>query len=613
MGGDGRERLFLAYGTLCEIMIDGVFAGHVPRLEALCQQIATGNHSIADKIRARLVYARALVLGASTSSLRESDLLKARSILNEEFYRAMSHSEAHLACLIGLELARSYLLCSPHEVVVLTALVSHIRDVAADDRVFPELRFDIQRMAYHLLAPAKSDEEVEVVMADLRRMALPLGAVSRALAELSISRRLDVADSRRAVAREKALLLFEESRFSSGIFEILHTEGLVCLAKKANSEAARCFAQATHQAEANGCSYGVVLGSLGALQASLAIGSDDASHHVDRIRGLMRSDIALGTAGLGTVAAMQVAGRLEDAIKLASRCEKFFRERALEALESQAVFMLGSAHALSGQWAKAKTAWRRGVSVDIRRQAPLAAAERRAALAQAIAMEEFSATSTISAASMSKVQKLLEDADRAVAACGDTLEAIRARARVLQTHAQLCMIAQLPVGAVKHLSSARDLYAAHGLTRDVALADALLGLAMLEVAKLKGGRLYEESIVALQRSLDFFSGTQHAHIRWKLKYYLAIAALMSSRTKSESGQRNHWMQSASTWLKGAMDDVSTANAAGTIAGSEGDFSPGLGVQALESLSAAIQQKPMANRPRLLKVATRTKRAVRQVH
>jgi hypothetical protein len=129
MGGDGRERLFLAYGTLCEIMIDGVFAGHVPRLEALCQQIATGNHSIADKIRARLVYARALVLGASTSSLRESDLLKARSILNEEFYRAMSHSEAHLACLIGLELARSYLLCSPHEVVVLTALVSHIRDV----------------------------------------------------------------------------------------------------------------------------------------------------------------------------------------------------------------------------------------------------------------------------------------------------------------------------------------------------------------------------------------------------------------------------------------------------------------------------------------------------
>jgi tetratricopeptide (TPR) repeat protein len=526
----------------------------------------------------------------------------------------MSDGDAHLACLIGFELAKSYAHCSPHEIVVLNALVSHIRDVAADERVYPELRFDIQRLAYHLLPHADRDEEAETAAADLRRMALPLGAVTRGLAELSISRRPDIQESRRAVSREKALILFEENRYVSGIFEIAHTEGVAALANKANAKALNWFSEATQLADASGCSYGVALGSLGALQAALAMGSEDAVRHVDRMRDLMRSDIAIGTTGLGTVAAMQVAGRLGDAIKAAQRCEKFFRERALETLESQAGFMLGSAHALSGQWRKAKTVWRRGISLDIRREAPLAAADKRAALAQAIAMEEFSTSSTISSAAMAKIQKLLAEAEHAAATCGDTVEAVRARAKVFQTHAQLCMIAHVPVDAVKYLGKARDLYEARGLNRDVALADALLGLALLEVAKLNGGRLYEESIVALQRALEFFSSTQHAHIRWKLKYYLAIAAFMSSRTKNQIEQRNHWVRAASAWLRGAKDDASAANAAGVGAGLDGDFSPGLDARALESLSAALERKPRTSKPRLLKRATsRSRRSARQIH
>ncbi len=611
--GDGRERLFRAYGALCEVMINGVFAGPLERLAESYLEISTGNHSQADKVRAALVYARALLLGASTSSLRESHLLKARALLNEGVARAMTDGDAQLACLTGLELAKSYVHCSPQEVVVLSALTSHLRDISADDRVYPELRFDIQRLAYHLLPHAQGEEDADVAAADLRRMALPLGAVSRGLAELAISRRADVHEARRAVSREKALILFEENRYASGIFEILHTEGTLAITNRANEAALRWFVQATQIADAGGCSYGRALGSLGALQSALALGSDEIAHYVDRMRDVMSSDIAMGTCGLGTIAAMQVAGRLSDAIKLAARCERFFRERGMPALESQTGFMLGSAHALSGQWKKAQTVWRRGISLDIRREAPLAVADKRAALAQAIAMEEFSVSSTISADSMAKIQRLLADAERAAAACGDTVEAVRARAKVLQTHAQLCMIAQTPVDACKYLSRARDLYAVRGLNRDVALADALLGLAMLEVAKVKGGRLYEESIGALQRALEFFSTTQHAHIRWKLKYYLAVAAFMSSRTKSQPGQRNQWVRAASTWLHGAKEDASVANAGEAVAASEGDFSPGLGFQALEALSVALERKPRAERPRHFRGTSRARRIARQIH
>lgn len=611
---DGRDRLFLAYRALCEVMISGIFSGSLDSLEGLYLEISTSNHSTADIIRAGLLYARALLLGTSTSSLRESHLSKARGILNEGVSRAMSEGDAQLACLVGFELAKSYVHCSSHEVVVLAALTSHLRDVAAEEGVSPELRFDIQRLAYHLLPHADEEAQADIAAADLRRMALPLGAVGRGLAELSISRRLDVPASRRALSREKALMLFEENCYVSGMFEILHTEGVEALANRTNDQALSWFARATHLADASGCSYGVALGSLGVLQSSLALGSTDVPQHVECMRGLMDSDIAMGTTALGTIAAMQVAGRLNDAIKLAVRCEKFFRERGLEALESQAGFMLGSAHALSGQWKKAQTVWRRGVSLDLRRGAPLAVADKRAALAQAIAMEEFSSSSMISASSMSKIQKLLAAAEQTAAGCGDTVEAVRARAKVLQTHAQLCMIAHSPVDAVKYLSKARDLYAVRGLNRDVALADALVGLAMLEVAKLNGGKLYEESIIALQRALEFFSTTQHAHIRWKLKYYLAIAAFMSSRTKSQIEQRNHWIQEASAWLRGAKEDASAARASEAGVGLDGDFSPGLEVQALDSLSAALERKPRNAKPRLLRGSTsRVRRSARQIH
>jgi tetratricopeptide (TPR) repeat protein len=410
---------------------------------------------------------------------------------------------------------------------------------------------------------------------------------------------------------------FEQYRYVSGLFEIHYAEGVDALAERSNArpaqEAQGAFAQAAQLAEMSGCCYATVLASLGAMRAALAGNAQDVSHHVDRMRALMCADIALGAAGIGTVAVMQVVGRVDDAIKIAQRCEKFFRERGLDALESQSVFMVGSAHALLGRWGKAKIAWRRGISVDVRRRAPLAAADKQAALAQAMAMEEFSRDSAVSAAVMSQIERLLADAERNAASCGETGESVRARAKILQTHAQLCMIAQRPVDAVRYLGKAREQYALRRLDRDVALSDALLGLALLELAKAKGGRLYEESIAALQRSLEFFASTQHAHIRWKLKYYLAIAGLLNSRTRSEAGYRNQWMMTASAWLEGALEDVSTAKTAGGNAALDGDFSPGLGVQALESLSQALRKGAKTKKPRLLRLAPRGKRAVRQIH
>jgi hypothetical protein len=228
-------------------------------------------------------------------------------------------------------------------------------------------------------------------------------------------------------------------------------------------------------------------------------------------------------------------------------------------------------------------------------------------------MEDYSKTSSISAESMVKIKELLAIADCAAATTAHAIEGVRTRAKVLQTHAQLCMIAREPVDAVKHLSSARELYDQRGLARDVALADALIGLAVLEVAKLKGGSLYEEAAAALQRALDFFENTQHAHIRWKLKYYLAIAAFMSSGTKRRSEQREHWVRTASAWLSGAMSDVSQVKATGAEGVPDLDFSPGLGAHALEALAVVLRRASRSMRPRVPRSAGRTRRFARQIH
>lgn len=613
VAGDGRQRLFVAFEVLCGCIIDGTVRSSVTKLKAIYEQIVHGNHALADNVRAGVLVSRALLIGVSTNTLADDSVVEARTILNREMCRALAQHDPHLACMAGLEMAKSYLLCSPNELVTLNALVSYIREISTDERVLPELRFEIQQLGYQLLPRATSSEDAEVAVSDLRRMAMPIGAVSRGLAELSISQRTDVDEDTRVVARERAMRLFEENMFAAGTFELLYTQGVEALSVSAGQPALQAFARAKEVARNSGYEYGVVEATLGALQASLSSTPGEVAPWLDQMNTVMSSEAALGRAGLRVIAAMQVAGRPDIARKLARRCELFFAEIGLDALQSQAVFLLGSAHALKGDWSKAKASWRRGVSIDVRRRAPLAAADKRAALAQAIAMEDFSKTSTISADSMVKIKKLLAVADRAAAASVNTIEGVRTRAKVLQTHAQLCMIAKEQVDAIKHLSRARELYEQRGLAREVALADALIGLAVLEVAKLKGGSLFEEAAAALLRALEFFEHTQHALIRWKLKYYLAIAAFMSSGTKRRAEQRDYWVRTASAWLKRAIDDASQVKAAGSEGSLDGDFSPGFGAHALEALAAVLRRTSKSMRPRVLRANGRARRFARQIH
>jgi hypothetical protein len=205
-------------------------------------------------------------------------------------------------------------------------------------------------------------------------------------------------------------------------------------------------------------------------------------------------------------------------------------------------------------------------------------------------MVDFTEHGDLREATLVEVERLLNQSEKVLAPFGQSTQALQALGKTLHIHAQLSILAKQPLNALKYLNRARDAFSSLGLQKEVALTDGLTGLALLEASKLSGAQLLDEAMSALQRSLDHFVRASQPRITWKLRYYLAVALLLRSQQSAEPMHRENYRQMAIGFLEEASIESSLfAVEAGMPRASsgEGDFSPGLKPDVLESLKKVL--------------------------
>ena len=592
LGDDRRSRLFQAYIELCNLVQGAPLAPALEKIEGLTIEIEHGGFSANDRCWSGIVLARAIEVGVYTRALPESDLFRARTILSQEFSKGPAHTSAQTHIKVGIELARSYVHCPTPELPAAQELLARLMSFAETADVTPELTFDIARLLHQV------GGEDEISVERLRELARPLGGVARGLAELTIARREPHVSEATANALEKALMLFQESSYRSGEYE-----ALIALASSSaecdhHAKAYRLFSRADLVAAGGGFLYGRGIALLGLFHSAIASAEvENAQVGAEKLRLLCSCEIFVAAFGLNVVAAQQLLGRADAAAKIAMKCEKLFAAHGLRGLTAQAAFMLGASYADGGKWKQARTAWKRALTCDELRRAYVSACDRRAALAQAIAMVDFTESGTLREITLVEIENLLAKSEAVLRPFGQSTQALQCLGKTLHIHAQLAILAKQPLNALKYLNRARECFGQLALEREVALTDGLIGLALLEASKQSGARLLDEATGALQRSLDFFVREGQVSVSWKIRYYLAVACILKSQQSSEPLHRDAHRQMAAGFLEEASGESSLVSGPlGMLRAStgDGDFSPGLKPEVLEPLRKVLG---MNDRPR----------------
>jgi tetratricopeptide (TPR) repeat protein len=613
LGEDRRNRLFKGYIALCEIMIDGDIDGGLDEIEALYLEINHGAFSSADRCWATIVLARALWIGAYCRAIPESELFRVRSLLSQEFSRTQGLGERLLASKVGLELAKSYVHCPSPEVSAAQEILKAVSLLLGVDQKGAETAFDCTRMIYQVERDGAGLSSEGVSDEALRLASRPLGGVARGLAELTICRIGGIGSEDRVFSIERALELFKESSYRSGEFESLLVLANSAAESEHHAKAYRLFMQALQVSRDGGFLYGRGIALLGAFQSAIASGDVAASKElVKELHSLCKKRLFVGAFGLNVVAALQMMGDLAAASRLATRCEKELVTIGAAALAAQAAFMLGASYAESGKWRQAKSAWKRALTCDELRRAPLSACDRRAALAQAVAMTDFTERGSLSDAALQEIERLRATTESSLEPFGSSSMGQLSMAKCLHIHAQLDILAKRSVEALKALSRARELFSTLGLEKEVALSDGLIGLALLEASKDQGGQIVEEAVAALQRSLDYFATIGVPRLTWKLHYYLAVAGILRSQLVSDPMVQERWRQMAIGWVKRAEQEVALLPLEGGMPraqSGDGDFSPGLHPEVLQPVKQALglTQSKKTNRNRVDSAGSSAKR------
>jgi hypothetical protein len=585
LGDDKRNRLFKTYAELCSVVQGAPLREKLGNIEALSIEIEHGGFSANDRCWSAIVHARAIEVGVYTRALPESDLFRARTLLSQEFSKGPANTSPMTHIKVGLELARSYLHCPTPELAAAREILERLTSLSAAAGVSAEVSFDVARLLYQVAGEESLSAEA------LRAQALPLGGVARGLAEMTIVRKQPVLNESGTSSLEKALALFEESAYRSGEFEALVALGSASAECEHHAKAYRLFSRADKVAHEGGFLYGRGVALLGLFHSAVASSEiENAQIGAEKLRLLCSSEIFLAAFGLNTVAAHQLLGKGDTAKKLATRCEKLFTAQGAHAMTAQAAFMLGASHADSGNWKLARGAWKRALVCDELRRAYISSCDRRAALAQAIAMVDFAEHGDLRENTLVEVERLLNQSEKVLAPFGQSTQALQALGKTLHIHAQLSILAKQPLNALKYLNRARDAFCQLGLEKEVALTDGLTGLALLEASKQSGAQLLDEAVSALQRSLDHFVRAAQPRITWKLRYYLAVALLLRSQQAAEPLHRENYRQMAVGFLEEASIESSLFEVESGMpraSTGEGDFSPGLKPEVLEPLKKVL--------------------------
>ncbi len=582
-----RSRLFRAYVSLCALMEDGMVLGRAREIESLYLEILHGGHSASDKARAAMLLGRALFVGVSLGVLPDEDLVRARIVLSEQLEACQSLEHRALRAQVGLELVKTYLHAPQPETLQARLVLEPLEREVSRLRGRPELALEVLRVRYHLEHASGQGKRLPDLADQLRARGALLGGASSALVELSMARSAPNLGEL-ATELEAALAVLEKEMHLSGAVEALLLLADFALDQAKTLRAAALFSRAAMLAKEGGMLHALIISMRGSLRCALEAGEmEKARERGLALEAFLDSELGIGSAGLFLACTSQSLGDAQQAIRCAERSERFFRSRGVRRLEAEALFVLGTAHAASGHWPDAKGAWGGAVEIEDARGALVSAADKRAALAQAIAMSELSARGFISDEVASEVQACLDRAEGALANLDQLPAAVRSRAKILSVRAQISVVSKNPVAAVAHLNAARGLYDSLGASLDLALTDALTGLALLEVGKSRGGDIYEEAHSMLQQALAFFDAPQHAAVRWKLKYYLSISAYLSSQAKGHGRGGLSWREASASWLRGAMADVEQLGLVADLRQDVVEFSPGLTPAVLEPLKRAL--------------------------
>jgi tetratricopeptide (TPR) repeat protein len=591
---DGRERLFKGYFALCELMIVGDSTRGVSELESLYVEINHNGHSLADRVRVALLLSRGLSVCVGMGVLPEGAILRARNVLHVEFSRAIEQDHAEFQCVLAAELAKSYLHAPTSDPRAAHAILSESSLLDCLALVPVDVGFDVRRIAYQARKALVGTRTPECSEEQLRSESLVVGGVARALAELAIARRAEQ-------PCEDSLLrsaeLFEDNRFISGAFEARFILGSHALDRGHNSVAERHLRRAALLADEGGFLHGQLLARVGLFQAALIGGQDDlALERCDELSRYIGSEVAVAAVGLNVSAANQIVGRTQEALELARRCEKLFSDKGIANSDSQALHVVGSCHARQGSWGEALAAWERAVEIDVSRSAFIPACERCASIVQALVMRDVTAEGEVASSTATRCQEKLDASYQMLRRFGHASDAKRIEARLRTVNAQLCVMTRNSVTALRHTSVARDLFETLAMEYEMALVDALAGLAMIEVGKAGGVEMVEEAVLTLQRPLQFFVGSEYCHIRWKILYYLAVAGVVISQRKALPLDKLKWKDLATAWLKEASRELSQVPEARAVSMNNHDteFSPGLKPAALDALKATLgvgTQKP----------------------
>jgi tetratricopeptide (TPR) repeat protein len=585
LGDDKRNRLFQAYSELCNVVQGAPLEASLEKIDALTIEIEHGGFSANDRCWSAIVLARAIEVGVYTRALPESELFRARTLLSQEFSKGPSATSAQTHIKVGIELARSYIHCPTPEVPAAQEILSRLFALSQADGVTPELAFDVARLMHQV------GGSTEISVERLRELARPLGGVARGLAELTIARREPSVSESTAVSLEKALMLFQESAYRSGEYEALVALASASAECEHHAKAYRLFSRADLVASAGGFLYGRGVALLGLFHSALASAEvENARIGAEKLRLLCSSEIFVAAFGLNVVAAHQLLGKSDAAAKIAMKCEKLFARHGLRGLTAQAAFMLGASYADGGKWKHARAAWKRALTCDELRRAYISACDRRAALAQAIAMVDFTEFGELRESAIVEIENLLAKSEEVLRPFGQSTQALQSMGKALHIHAQLAILAKRPLDALKYLNRSRECFSQLGVEREVALTDGLVGLALLEASKQSGTRLLDEAIGALQRSLDFFVREGQVTVTWKIRYYLAVACILKSQHVSDPLHRDAHRQMAAGFIQEASGDSRLVGGElGMLRAStgEGDFSPGLKPEVLEPLRKVL--------------------------
>lgn len=621
LAGDPREHLFKSYKLFCSMATFGEVSVTVKLLARQKALVDGSGSALEDTIRAAVLLARAKIYGVAVGCLPDTALNDAKQILVIEFERALESGYISLAVSVGLEIVRLHLHSPYADPVSGSAILKNLLELASDGAISDDLRFDISRSIYYLPESTSKWSGIAISEEELRAQARMMDPLTHALVELAAIRKDGAPTQEAFEALEKAYQVCVEQGHLLGGFEIAYRLALASHARQHVARSERWYKAAEECAKLGKFRHGQLSSLLGLYQCSLLdsgtqYGAERQLNIITTLESHAECELGLATVGLNLSAIFQTSGQYKKGEEFSRKLEIFFNERGLLKQAGQAAFSEGACSAGLGDWVAAYDAWKRAMSYDVQAGDEISAAERKGAMAQAIAMDEFSKSKTISPEGMKNVRELLDSASRALATTVSNPEHIKAEAKILQTYAQLSIIGQVPIEGLKHLQRARNLYVALEMSREAALMDALSGLALLEVAKRGSPQMYEEAGHSLQRALNYFSLIEHTPIRWKIKYYLALSAYFHSQTKPRDEDKIQWRATAAEWLRDALADSELVRRGEVshAASGESDFSPGLGPEAMDPLKVVLGLVPgAALGGKRSKTTSIKKRAPRQLH